>query len=222
MTLRSATVDENGRVDDRKVVDDRVCDCCQTDVAVTANGPVVIYRDRTEGEIRDIYIATRAEDGQWSNQVISEDGWTIAGCPVNGPAIDAVNSVVAAAWFTAAHEKPRVRVAWSDNGGQRFTNPIDIDTKAPLGAVDIALVDSGDSAVISWLRSTEQQAQLCIRRVRRDGSLGAIQCLDHLPSRRAGFPQMVYENSALLMAWSDATAENPTILTARVPLPPTP
>lgn len=222
MTLRSATVDGNGRILNKQVVDDRVCDCCQTDVAITADGPVVIYRDRTEGEVRDIYVASRNENGQWHNKAISEDGWNIAGCPVNGPAIDADQAVVVAAWFTAANNQPRVRVAWSDNAGQQFDRPIDIDADAPLGAVDIALVDSGGSAVISWLRTAKQEAELCIRRVHRDGSLGAIQCLDQLSSRRAGVPQMVYEGPALVMAWSDATADQPSIHSARVALPPSP
>ena len=45
------------RDDERAVLDARACDCCQTDAAMTSAGPVVVYRNRTEEEIRDIYIA---------------------------------------------------------------------------------------------------------------------------------------------------------------------
>ena len=38
------------------ILDQRVCDCCQTSVAKTQDGPVAIYRDRSEEEIRDIYM----------------------------------------------------------------------------------------------------------------------------------------------------------------------
>ena len=49
---------------------------------------VPVYRDRTEAEIRDIAIV-RLVDGIWSDPaLVSADGWEIAGCPVNGPAID--------------------------------------------------------------------------------------------------------------------------------------
>ena len=30
------------------------CDCCQTDAALTARGPLLVYRGRTPDEIRDI------------------------------------------------------------------------------------------------------------------------------------------------------------------------
>jgi len=39
-------------------LDTRVCECCQTSVAMTAEGPVVVYGDCSEAEkeIRDISI----------------------------------------------------------------------------------------------------------------------------------------------------------------------
>ncbi|MFW5973118.1 MAG: hypothetical protein ACOCTG_03925 [Bacteroidota bacterium] len=37
MTLRSAVVDAHGRIDDRRLIDDRVCDCCQTSVVQVGN-----------------------------------------------------------------------------------------------------------------------------------------------------------------------------------------
>ena len=35
-------------------IDARVCDCCQTDAAMTSEGAVLIYRDRSDDEIRDL------------------------------------------------------------------------------------------------------------------------------------------------------------------------
>ena len=59
------------------LVDDRVCDCCQTAAALTSDGPVVVYRDRTEDEIRDIHIS-RLIDGAWTeSRAVSDDGWYI-------------------------------------------------------------------------------------------------------------------------------------------------
>ena len=40
-------------------LDTRICDCCQTSVARTSDGPVIVYRDRSPEEIRDIYIVRR-------------------------------------------------------------------------------------------------------------------------------------------------------------------
>ena len=55
MQLGAATwVD--GKVASRAIVDDRVCDCCQTATAMTTKGAVIVYRDRNEAELRDMYV----------------------------------------------------------------------------------------------------------------------------------------------------------------------
>ena len=53
MTLRFRQVEVDGTPGIETLVDGRVCDCCQTDAAMTPKGPVVVYRDRTEEEIQD-------------------------------------------------------------------------------------------------------------------------------------------------------------------------
>ena len=57
----------------------------------------------------------------WSKaENIHADGWELAGCPVNGPAIDALEMDVAVIWFTAAKGDPNVKIAFSDDGGAQF------------------------------------------------------------------------------------------------------
>ena len=65
-------------IETAELLDDRVCDCCQTDAAVTGMGPLVTYRDRSADERRDIAVAGLGT-GVTS---VHEDGWQIAGCPV--------------------------------------------------------------------------------------------------------------------------------------------
>ena len=43
-------------------LDARVCECCGTDAAITAAGPVIVYRDRGPNEERDIFIVRREGD----------------------------------------------------------------------------------------------------------------------------------------------------------------
>ena len=47
MTLRTATVAPDGSLSDEQLIDNMVCDCCQTDVAVSSDGPIAVYRNRT-------------------------------------------------------------------------------------------------------------------------------------------------------------------------------
>ncbi|HEX7772775.1 MAG TPA: sialidase family protein, partial [Pyrinomonadaceae bacterium] len=56
MTLRYAAIDSTGKLSDETELDERVCECCQTSAAVTSNGSIAVYRDRSANEMRDIYI----------------------------------------------------------------------------------------------------------------------------------------------------------------------
>src|SRR3546814_2572907 len=76
-SLRAATINVASQVADAVEVDATVCDCCGTDVAVTARGPLLAYRDRTVDEIRDIHVA-RLEDGAWRTlPAVHADNWKI-------------------------------------------------------------------------------------------------------------------------------------------------
>jgi len=131
MTLRTAVFDENGKLSEEAELDNRICDCCQTSAAMTDDGVIVAYRDRSEKEIRDISIV-RKVNGKWTTpKPVFNDNWLIAGCPVNGPALAANGKNVAIAWFTMSEEKPQVKVAFSDDSGANFSEPIRIDEGNP-------------------------------------------------------------------------------------------
>ncbi|MEP5614383.1 MAG: exo-alpha-sialidase, partial [Cyclobacteriaceae bacterium] len=113
MTIRTALLDMDGNLSDENVLDQRVCDCCQTTGANTVSGPVVLFRDRSEMEIRDLSIV-RNVNKQWTEPTpVYQDNWNIAGCPVNGPRADAVGNSLAVAWYSAANNQPEVKVAFS-------------------------------------------------------------------------------------------------------------
>ena len=56
MTLRAASLSPGLVLSNESLIDGLICDCCQTDVALSSAGPVATYRNRTTGEIRDIYL----------------------------------------------------------------------------------------------------------------------------------------------------------------------
>ena len=69
MQLGNARIGPDGGVAASTLIDDRICDCCQTSAAMTSRGPVVVYRDRSPDEIRDIGILRRV-DGKWTQPAI--------------------------------------------------------------------------------------------------------------------------------------------------------
>ena len=209
MTLRHASFTADGAISEEIELDDRVCDCCQTSVAMARQGPVVVYRNRTEEEIRDIYI-TRFVDGEWlAGQTVHEDGWKVTGCPVNGPAVAAHGDTVAVAWFTMADDIPRVRFARSEDGGASFGAVVEVSEHSPLGRVDLALLDNG-TAVVSWLDQLPGgSGEFLLRTIAGDGRPAAPFSVTRMQTGRpSGFPQMHSDGNDLILAWTEGSATN--------------
>ena len=220
MTLVHTTLESDGRLGAETSLDGRVCDCCQTDVARAGEATVVVYRDRSDTEVRDISIV-RFTNGRWSApRPVADDGWQINGCPVNGPAVAADGAKVAVAWFTAAGDKPKVKVAFSTDSGASFGSPIVVDEGRPLGRVDVALLDD-DATLVSWLEQGEKgAATLRIRRIARDGSRGAgATVAESTGARSSGFPRMARSGARVILAWRDAS-DPPRIRTGILDLAP--
>ena len=204
--LRYTHINRDGSMTDEQVLDNNTCTCCWTAVAATQDGAVAAWRGRTDDEIRDNRVAL-LHDGKWSApKGLGAEGWKIAGCPVNGPSISALGNNVVASWFTAEGDRPRVRAAFSDDGGVTFGKPIDIDDLAPLGRVGLTWRDS-QSAVVSWLSAPgveQKKSALNIKVIYTDGRVEATRQLAEVSSGRdTGVPQMVFTADGLLLAWTN-------------------
>lgn len=204
MSLRAAIIDVNGNKTSEWELDNKACDCCQTSAAITAKGPVVVYRDRSDEEIRDMSIV-RLVDGQWTEpKTIYPDNWKIAGCPVNGPRAVAVGDNLAVAWFSAATDTAHVNVIFSSDGGTTFGKPIRVDEGSAIGRVDIAMMDS-QSAMVSWMEG----AMIKVAKVYPDGTReSSVLIGSSSESRSSGFPQMTRSGNQLILAWTDDKEKN--------------
>jgi hypothetical protein len=214
MTLRTTTVRGDSLGAD-VVLDGRVCDCCQTAAARTADGVVVAYRDRTapaagQPEIRDISVV-RYEEGAWSPPtVVHDDGWELSGCPVNGPAVAAAGRHVAIAWFTDQGRMPRVLAAFSSDGGRTFSPPVRLNGDVTLGRVDVVM-PSADRAFVSFIERTEPGARLVVREVRRDGTAGSLATVAPISRERtSGFARMAIAQGRLFVTWTEVPPNAPT------------
>lgn len=203
MTLRYAVIDGKGNLSDEAELDNRVCECCQTSAAVTSDGPIAVYRDRSPTEVRDIYIV-RHVNGTWTApQAIHEDNWQINGCPVNGPSVAADGRRVVVAWFTAVGETPHVKIAFSDDAGASFGKPIQVDDGETLGRVDTLMLPDG-SALVCWLSGTVEGGAIKVRRVQANGKVGPASVIAKTDiSRSSGFPRMARFGDEVQFAWTE-------------------
>lgn len=202
MSLRAEAWDQQGQTIGEWELDGRVCDCCQTSAAMTASGPVVVYRDRSETDIRDIAI-TRLEAGKWTNpEVVHADNWEIKGCPVNGPRIAGNGDQLALVWFSAAQDSPRVQLVFSTDGGRTFGKPIRIDRGAPLGRVEVVWVNNSE-VMVSWLEKEESDVFISAAKVGvNTGSREDYLISKTDESRSSGFHRMSRTRSGVLFAWT--------------------
>lgn len=220
MSVRFAAFDANWKRTSESPVDLRVCECCPTTAAVTSEGPIAAFRNRTDDEVRDIYVA-RLENGKWTEpKAVHDDGWKINACPVNGPMLSARGREVTIAWFTGKDELGRAFVAFSHDAGRTFGAPIRVDDAGALGRVDVELNSDG-SAIASWIEFADQRAQFRARRIESSGARSASVTVSGLAGGRAsGYPRIASNSDDIVFAWTENADGRSQVRTAFVRLGP--
>ncbi len=213
MQLRTATLGRTGPPTDRGLVDDRVCDCCQTSAAPTTPGPVVAYRDRALGELRDIHVAGPHPR---LGEPVHDDGWVIAGCPVNGPSLASHGDRLVVAWFSAPSDEPRVQVAFGPVGGS-FAAPVRVDLGRPVGRVSVVALDA-QTAIVTFVEHDPSagKATIVARRVTAAGTVGPAHAVAATQSARAaGFPRAARSGDHIVWAWTTVEGETSQVRVAQ-------
>lgn len=203
MTIRTAEITAEGEIVNEVQLDSRACDCCQTDMTMTKTGPIVVYRDRSERETRDIYFTQKIGQAWTEPKAVFNDGWIINGCPVNGPKVVSNDENVAVAWFTAAFDRPQVLVAFSKNGVVKFDTPVVLNDDLALGRVDIAFIDE-KSVLVSYMESDETDTYLKVRKVKVNGRVSEAHTVAKISGARGtGVPQLEILGDEAFIMWTD-------------------
>jgi hypothetical protein len=193
------------------------CDCCQTDAALTTRGPLLVYRDRTPDEIRDIAV-TRFDGAAWTSpHLVHDDQWKMPACPVNGPAVAAEASNTVVGWYTVAGDQPTLRLARSADAGDTFAEPLMLDQGAHVqGRVDVAL--DSDEAWVLWTREDAGVQSLQFARfasdLSREWQRGEVAKLQGR-GRATGVAQLALGNDGAYVVWTDVVDGKPRLAGAR-------
>ncbi len=213
MQLRSSFIDMEGKITQNLLIDDRVCECCNTDMALTAKGPILVYRNRSEDEERDIYYCLY-QNGQWTTaKPVNTDHWKIMGCPVNGPAVSALKEKVAVVYYTEVNQLPEIKLCLSYNSGENFTIIKTISTHHTQGRLDVCWIDSTRLAV-SYLdkhNKSDDSTFLMIKLFDQYGTVMHDQSITTLSaSRKTGFPILESKYGTLYLAFTETKNEQET------------
>lgn len=202
MTIRFAEITQNGDIINENELDGATCDCCQTSIAMTGFGPIVVYRDRSDKEVRDIYTA-RNLNGIWEEpKLLHDDGWVINGCPVNGPKAVSNSSNLAIAWFTVVNDKPEVKVSFSNNNGESFGKPIALNDGDAIGRVDVAFLNNSE-IIVSYMEFDNSGTYLRIKKISTAGEVSKPITISKIDGGRgSGVPQLEILNNDIFIVWT--------------------
>ena len=216
MTIRFAEITNAGDIINEIELDSSVCDCCQTSITHTDKGPLVVYRDRSEKEVRDIYV-TRSVDDVWETPIpVHNDGWVIYGCPVNGPKVVSNSNDVAVSWFTVSEGMPAVNLAFSEFYGSSFGEPIKINDHSAIGRVDIAFLND-EEVLISYMEGDDVGTYLRIKKVSINGKVSEPITISKIDSgRNTGVPQLEILDNEIFIVWTVFENENNQLKTVKL------
>ena len=202
MTIRFAEITNTGEIINETQLDATTCDCCQTSIALSSEGPIVVYRNRSEDEIRDIYI-TKYRNGIWEQPVpVFNDGWEINGCPVNGPKVVVNRTTTAVAWFTAADDNPKVNLSFSLSDKDEFNLPIQLNDLDAIGRVDVAFLNSKE-VIVSYIEFDDNATYLKVKKVSVEGEVSKAFTISVIDSGRdTGVPQLEVMDNVVYLVWT--------------------
>lgn len=208
--LHSAVLTRDG-ISERRELDDLTCDCCRTTTVRGHSGPLVLYRDRTRAEVRDVFATQRGADGWSTPTPVHADNWVMPGCPVNGPAAAVLGSDTLVAWPTLAEGEMQLRLARGD--GTRWQRLPDLDRGASLpGRVDLAPW-TADSVLASWLDEADDgRTAVVLAHLGASGAVRERHVVAELPAgRTTGMPRLAARNGRAVLVWTDPKASGPTL-----------
>jgi hypothetical protein len=195
-----------------------VCYCCKTALARAPDGALhVAWRHVYPGNMRDMAFMTSRDGGLTFTAPIrvSEDGWSIAGCPDDGPAM-AIDDTgrVHLVWPTMAdvngvEAKTLFHAMTSD--GRTFTPRAPLPTEGTAHHPQASMGPDG-SLVVVWDETTDTGRRVVRARAGLPASAGPLTFARELVSAQPGrYPVTITAGDRQLTAWTSTTGDRPVI-----------
>lgn len=193
-----------------------VCYCCKTALAIGPKNEIyAAWRHVFPGNLRDMGFTMSRDGGKSFSPLlrVAEDGWSINGCPDDGPAmaIDA-SGIIHLVWPTVKNEAGVILYATSKDGAA-FSTPVRVPTLGgPKPSHPQIAVDAAGRVVIAWDEA--------VNGVRQAVSIATEPGNKFAKARVIGegvYPVMTKADGAMVTAWTSGPAASPVIKVQRRP-----
>jgi hypothetical protein len=193
-----------------------VCYCCKTAIAAGPKGEIVAaWRHVFAGNFRDMGFTISRDGGRSFSPLVrvSEDGWSIAGCPDDGPAIAIdSSSMVHLAWPTVLNGNEGAILYATSRDGESFSRPVRVPTLgAPKPSHPFITIDRRGRAVVTWdeVRNGVRTAVMRRSIVPQSATFGEAEILDD--KEPAMYPVTAVASSGLVVAWTSGPPQSSRI-----------
>lgn len=154
-------ITKNGVFQPEKLIDPVVCDCCNINLLVDANGALNVYYRDNNDDIRDIAKMTSTDNGETFSkpQIVHNDGWKIMGCPHSGAVSSMHGKSALVAWYSGAETESGIRLVTQE--GKKLFVLDDPSVKNP------SLMSSEQVSAMLWEQGKDK-TQLVFRKINGD------------------------------------------------------
>ena len=193
-----------------------VCYCCKTALAIGPKNEIyAAWRHVFPGNLRDMGFTMSRDGGKTFSPLlrVAEDGWSINGCPDDGPAMAiGAAGTIHLVWPTVKNDAGVILYATSKDGAA-FSVPVRVPTLGgPKPSHPQIAVDSAGRVVIAWDET--------VTGVRQAVSIAAEPGARFSKARVIGegtYPVMAKADGAMVTAWTSGPAASSVIKVQRRP-----
>jgi hypothetical protein len=193
-----------------------VCYCCKTALAIGPKNEIyAVWRHVFPGNLRDIGFTMSRDGGKTFSPLlrVAEDGWSINGCPDDGPAmaIDAAGTIHLV-WPTVKNDAGVILYATSKDGAA-FSAPVRVPTLgSPKPLHPQVAVDAGGRVVIAWDEAVNGVRQAVSSSAGAGGAFAKASVIGE-----GTYPVMAKAEGAMVTAWTSGPAASAVIRVQRRP-----
>lgn len=195
-----------------------VCYCCKTAMATGPDGTLyAAWRHVFAGNFRDMGFTASRDGGKTFSPLVrvNQDGWSINGCPDDGPAmaVDA-KGVVHLVWPTVSGGTEGALLYATSRDGKSFTAPVRVPTMgSPKPSHPQIAIDGQGRIVVAWDEVRGGVRGAAFSRMTASGTFSPAQSFG--ANGPSSYPVLTASSKGLVAVWTAGPPAQSTI-TVRV------